>query len=416
MRLTVCALSAVLLSGCAWPSGFNFGKKQNYYASAPSHYQAANNKRCVIQTVAQPVPSGCHPSEVVLVGRSNPYGAFPQKPTFGQPSGGQYATKGFGSHASKAHQQGANYKSEKPKIRKPKLRGSLNLGMEKSIGGIALDYPVLPGIDPVAGYNPDDYNEGFTSGSVASGQIQQTVYSAIVEKSDAPSISFDDIHSTPVTVSGGLEYIASPHFTVFANAGYTASEGEEGDVARIQGEVRRTVTTQDFDTTTGAAIGGPISNIGYLPNQEIASFAYSFDDLRRWDLEVGGRYYFNPIVKDQGYRTVTPFVSASVGAKHYNDLGYTVSQRQGFYEQIFDRSTDDPYYDVIRTDPKVTLYESQWVPTGALQAGVEWQLTPSMAMAMETGLRFEGSREYANGTDGDENLSIPLTLRGSFNF
>ena len=53
-------------------------------------------------------------------------------------------------------------------------------------------------------------------------------------------------------------------------------------------------------------------------------------------------------------------------------------------------------------------------------------MTPGFAIAAETGLRFQDSRDYADftnaagdfveGPSGDVDISIPLTLRGSVNF
>ena len=65
---------------------------------------------------------------------------------------------------------------------------------------------------------------------------------------------------------------------------------------------------------------------------------------------------------------------------------------------------------------RVDLYDSQWVLSGGLQAGLEWQVTPGTALALETGLRVQGARDYSNGAKGDSRISVPLTLRGSFNF
>jgi hypothetical protein len=114
----------------------------------------------------------------------------------------------------------------------------------------------------------------------------------------------------------------------------------------------------------------------------------------------------------------------------YNDVSYTLDQRQLSYESVFEEDTNE-YYDLdtpgnsgfdLDNNPatpgvtRVDLYESQWVPAGSLNAGVEWQVTPKTALAFETGLRIEGARDYANGVKGDTNISVPLTLRGSFNF
>jgi len=47
---------------------------------------------------------------------------------------------------------------------------------------------------------------------------------------------------------------------------------------------------------------------------------------------------------------------------------------------------------------------------------MEWQVTPKTALAFETGVRFEGGRENDNGDRGDDNIAIPVTIRGSYNF
>ena len=56
------------------------------------------------------------------------------------------------------------------------------------------------------------------------------------------------------------------------------------------------------------------------------------------------------------------------------------------------------------------------MPTGQLNAGVEWQVTPKTALAFESGLRFERGREYSNGERASTNIAIPVTVRGSYNF
>lgn len=397
MRLAVCALSAVLLSGCSWLGGFGSSghgysqaKKGNYYAQK-GHHGAKHTQH-------------------------NSYnGGFAQKPNFDAGYGGaNYTTGGYGSHASVAGQQGANYQAG-PRLKKPKFRAALSLGIEKSNAGDLLDYSKLVGLDPSASYHPDDYAEGFTEGSVASGNITTTTYTGAIENVRNPTISFDDVHSTPARLAAGVEYIASPNVTFFANGAYSVSEGNEGSVVQVDATLLRTVSSQDYDTDTNAAIGGPIDNTSFIPNQTIANFAYDFNDMRRYDVEVGARYYFDPVVKDQQHRTLTPFVGASVGAAHHNKTDFSVSQQQLFYQRAFDSGVNE-FYDVTQPSGKVHLYDAQWTPTGNLSAGMEWQVTPGAALALETGLKFEKARDYANGEKGDNNIAVPLTLRGSFNF
>jgi hypothetical protein len=108
-------------------------------------------------------------------------------------------------------------------------------------------------------------------------------------------------------------------------------------------------------------------------------------------------------------------------------VSFTIDQRQLSYESVYNETTPE-YYDLdvagydLDNDPAtaptrtVNLYDSQWVPSGSLKAGVEWQVTSKTALAFETGLRVEGARDYSNGNKGDTNITVPLTLRGSFNF
>ncbi len=415
MRVAVCAVSAVLLSGCSWFGGngqpnMAYSQKYAYKSQAQGQYGYGAPNRCQVYSPTQPVPQGCDAAAVTVAA-----GGFPQQPDFN--AGYGYTTGSYGSHASTAGQYDAGAAS-KPRLRKPKLRGSLSLGLEKSNSGTLLDYAMVPGINPELTYNPNDYAEGTTSGSVSSGTVTQTLYTGTVEKIRKPSLSYGDVYSTPTRVAAGLEFIASPKFTVFANGGYSHAQGEEGEAVEVQATLLKTVSTQQYDTTAPyPAVGAPIVNTSFIPNATIAKYNYNFNDMERYDLEVGGRYYFDPIVKDQSHRTLTPFVGASVGASHYNETKFEVTQSQLFYQRAFDSNlaTQD-FYEVVQPATNVQLYDAQWVPTGALTAGMEWQVTPKAAFALETGVKFEAARDYSNGNQGENNIAVPVTLRGSFNF
>jgi len=139
--------------------------------------------------------------------------------------------------------------------------------------------------------------------------------------------------------------------------------------------------------------------------------------MHRVDLNIGARKYFAPLYKDQLARNLSPFVSAGIGVSHHNSVRFKTDQRQLFYQEAFDNSNNQ-FFDVVPTTPTTTttLYDAQWVPTGELLGGLEWQATGKTAIAVETGLRFEGQRDYVNGNSGDVNIAIPLTIRGSYNF
>lgn len=446
MRLAVCTLSAVLLSGCSWLGGvgnvFNGGGQGHHAKSSQYDYSGRYNARsqhqyraqqdpCQVYSPQAPVPQGCHPSQVTL----GTAGGFPQQPNFG---GGQYASQGYGSHAGVAHEQSAHYQPRKNKLRKPRFRGSLSLGVEKSISGDLLDFGSVPGLDPVANYNPQDFVEGTTTGSQSEGAIVRTTYTANdrdvanifqppgpgflgYEQARMPNISFDDVYSTPARLAIGGEYILTPRTTVFANAGYTKSEGKSGAVASVEATLYRRTESEGFapnEDAPGTFLStGTVTNTSFVPNRAIAQFTYDFTDMNRYDLEAGARHYFNPL-SAQGYKTLTPFVGASVGASHYNGVSFDVTQQQAFYQRAFESESGETeeYYTVTGPQNRVDLYESQWVPSGQLNAGMEWQVTPKTALAFETGVRIEGARDYSNGEKGDTNIAIPMTIRGSYNF
>jgi hypothetical protein len=356
---------------------------------------------------------------------------FPQKPQFGQPS---YATGQYGTHAANAAQQGANYRRDVPSLRKPKFRGTLSLSAEQSLNGELLDYAKfstdpatgLP-VDPTVNYDPRDFNEGRTTGSASSGLITQTLFTAgardrgtgpLYDRADVPNLDLNDAWSTPVSIAIGGEYILSPRNTVFANVGYTGATGESIKFADVTATLYQDTTTQEYDTDTLAPVGPALTSVSFIPDEQIATFNAEFSDMNRYDLEVGGRHYFNSWNKNDGLNTITPFVGASVGASHFNAVSYRTSQRQRFYEQAFNNpdGEESQFYNIHGTETTVELYDSQWVPTGQLNAGVEWQVTPRTGLAFETGVRIEGAREYSNNEKGDTNIAIPLKIRGSYNF
>lgn len=436
-------VSVVALAGCSWLPGksksHSYGHHAGSYKAQPAYgakgygqqaYGQSGFGHCQVPHAQAPVPAGCHPASVTIGTGAQ---GFAQQPQFGAGYGSvSQATGAYGSHALAAH--GVHAAAAGPKLRKPRWRGQLELGAEKSQSGNLLDYANFPGIDPVALYDPSLYFEGFTQGSAAEGRIVDTIYSSVTEEVRQPRISWDDVYSTPVGLRGGVEYIASPNTTLFAKGGYTTAEGNSGPAVTIQSELRRSEIVTEFldqniiDPDTGEVIGtetialAPRTNTQFIPNIEnTATFEFDFNDLRRIDLEAGARHYFQPF-KHAGLAKVSPFVGASAGASHFNGTSFTVSQRQAFLRRSFeDQSTEGNMYEVIPNvygpdGLTVQVSDSQWVPRGAVNAGLEWQATPRTAVAFETGIAVEGGRKYTNGVREDENISIPFTIRGSYNF
>ncbi len=423
MRLAVCALSAMLLSGCSWVNGLrdstrvqnnvrynNFSQYGGQYAPGQAGFAQGQHSPCMVYSPRAPIPQGCNPAQVTMGAAS---GGFSQQPNFGS---GNYASSGYGSHADVAGQQSAKYKPRKS-LRKPKLRGTLSVGLEKSISGDLFDANDLGGFNPATSYSPKTFDESSSVGStVDGGQLVDTLYTSTVEGVSQSPITFNNAHSTPLSIKGGLEYIVTPKTTVFGNIGYGYAEGEGVEAAQITGELRREVRTRDF-AGDPIALVSDVTNTGFIPNENIANFTYEFSAQERIDLEVGARHYFNPIIKNQGFKTVTPFLSAAVGATYHNAVSFDVSQNQRFLERAFesDGATAD-YYNVAGPTTSVEVFDSEWVPTGQLNAGVEWQVTPKTALAFESGLKFQGSRDFENGENSSTNIAIPFTVRGSYNF
>ena len=448
-------LSAALLSGCSFVGGQNSQFGNSFAKQKAAHHgqyvQQRASQRCQIASPRQPIPRGCRPEQVTIgtygqapQGAYGAQGGFPQQPQFGQP---QYTSGGYGAAIGQSPALAHN--TAGPRKRKPKLRGSLSLGLEKSNAGTLLDFDIRDDLSPAGGYNPQDFVRGSTSGSQANGSVTTTRYTAneldaanifapnTFESASSPDISFDDVWSTPASLKAGLEYIIDDKTTVFANGGYSYSEGKELPVSTVTATLYEQTSTQNFvqavdadgDNIPGLFLpnGAPSVNTAFIPNQEIARFAYNFSDLERYDLEVGARRYFNPIIKSDGYRTVTPFVGASVGASRVSAVDFSTSQTQVSFDQAFMAgSTDGTSFNVPSDGTLTRLYDSQWLAQGQLNFGAEWQLTPGFALAAETGLRFQDSRDYADftnaagelveGRSGDVIVSVPFTLRGSVNF
>lgn len=447
MRLAALALSAAVISGCSYTQsgekpflgGLFSGSAQGQYTSP----HAAN--RCIVPHARAPLPAGCHPSQVRIAqpgqaqnfGQQNhgQTGGFPQQPVFGQPAAfrgaPQQATGNFGTHASGNAHTALHQGASTPKTRRPRFRGALDLGVEQSISGSAIDRASFP-TDPFIGYNPANYNEGRTEGSQAAGEVRNILYYAnsrlqnTVDPWDSesvPTISLQDAWSTPTTIGISGEFIVNDKATLFARGGYAAAEGSSGGAASLDATVFKR-TNSFFYTADPSGVGyvltGTATGTEFQSENLITEVSYDFSDLNRYELEAGGRFYFDPVSGRETGRTVTPFVSASGGMSHYNAASYTLDQRQLSYESVFEED-ENSYYDLdpnpAQVGPqRVELYDAQWVPTGRLAAGVEWQVTPKTALALEAGLRYEGAREYANGNKGDANIVVPVSLRGSFNF
>ena len=412
MRIAICALSAVMLSGCSWLGGVNnvFGGQgaKGHQAGQYAHAGAVKygqNARAAHQGL-----------------RGQQYGqnfggGFPQQPQFGAP---QQVTGQYGTHAANAHQAHGSQRVSS-QMRKPRLRGTFSMGFEKSNSGELLSGE-SNGFADLSQY-VFEQDSGY-SGSPPEGLTIESNLATVPTSVRTPSISFDDVHSTPFRIAAGAEFMMSPRTTLFAEAGYSSAEGNEGGSIAIIGEVHGNVVFKGYRDN---AVVGETDVDREVENLPIAQLSADFSDLKRLDFVVGGRHYLNPILRSTSARAITPFVGGSVGAAHYNGLSYKAErQNLDLHQAVAAEETSNEYIRNLNDDDPVQIFDSQWVPTGQLNAGLEWQATPKMAVAFETGVKFEGARTYVDtqdedgntiaGLKGDNNISVPFTIRGSYNF
>ncbi len=397
-------------------------------------------QNCQIATPRHPIPRGCRPEQVTIgTAGYGAQGGFPQQPQFGQP---QYTNGGYGSAVGQTPAMA--YHTTGPKKRKPKLRGSISVGADPSISGTLLDFGVRDDLNLLDGYNPQGFVVRRTEGTPSDGEVVTDIYTANdsidnvdvalgehfndfdSESSKTSNVLFEDAWSIPINIKGGLEYIVNDKTTVFANGGYTSADGQSLTVSTVDATLYRDRTVQTFDGDL--ALLGTTRSVSFEPNQRIAEFSMNFSDVEQYDLEVGARRYLNPLVKSEGFRTVTPFVGASVGLSHVNAVDVTsttTTQTQTFYDRAFEGEPETTFH-VPTAGTSTRLYDSQWLPQGQVNVGAEWQLTPGFALAAETGLKVQAARESVDftnaageiisGRNGETNISIPVTLRGSINF
>lgn len=452
MRIAALATSAILLSGCSWlglgdnsshhRGDYNYGAQAagRYHAQqhaghqAPRAHQGYNQQRgygpCEITSVSQPVPQGCSPEQVTIaLPGAQSGGGYNSQGQYQAPASGTYGRSlGDINRAQAAADQGYHKNWTRPRFR---LTGTT--GFERSVSGEAFDANALSSI-----YNPATHSNGFSTGSEAGGQVIRTLYvpgiGGTINPADAAAAlaqtgsaetqvshnRVSDIYGAPFTLGAGAEYQLNDRFAIFGNASYTAAEGGEGSRSVSEADVHQLQITTNYIEDAGnpgtfIENGTPALSNTYLTDVIVARTSATTNDLRRGNLEIGGRYYFKDAFPQYLERPVTPYVSASAGAAHYNAL--EVSQQSEILGlNTFWDDPANPQYSRETASSAVEILKDGWVPTGSVTVGAEWQVTPKAALAFETGLRYEGGRDVTAGGETDENFAIPLTIRGSIGF
>jgi len=441
MRLAVLACSTLLLSGCSWLgfgpdsatswSQYNQGAQQasgRYHGPQgqavhntgqyQSPYQARSNSRCEIRNVSQPVPQGCRPEDVTIALPSSGYAHSGQSQA---PAAGSYGhSVGDAGRAKAASSNGIHQTWQRPR-----LRLNASTGFETSVSGAAFNASGFTSL-----YDPTSQIGQTITGAPSTGQVVTTVYSAEDFTTTGKDVSFSDLYAAPFSLGGGAEYQLNDRMAVFANAGYTHAAGRNGGGQGVVGAARADISTQNWFTPTTTnpdgsvtpsgppvVVGAPIVTAVRISDTLLASSQFEVSDLKRINLEVGGRYYFDDAFADHLRTPLNPYVAASAGAAHYDALSIKQEAERLILSQYMQSGGSTANYVSAGSTGSEDFIKKGWVPTGSLTVGAEWQMSPSAALALETGLRFEGKRDYVNSdAETGNNISVPLTLRGSIGF
>jgi len=210
----------------------------------------------------------------------------------------------------------------------------------------------------------------FVSGEVFGGEIAKPAGATGRSVSALDAIEYADAFDAGALYGGAVEYDVSRNTTLFAGANYAQYEGQS---------ITNGTITQD-NTASGGSI-------------ETGAGIYEFSDMNELTIEGGVRQYV-------GYgRGIRPYVGASAGFTHNNDVTLTASS---------DNSA------VISTPEEQLFIREGWHPTAAGVVGAELAAGPNMAIGVETGLRWTDDR--STNLESDDSWSVPVTLRGRVAF
>ena len=441
MRLAVCALSAVLLSGCSWlgtggqqVAGFNQGHGGAYGGvnCAPTQ-QGFAQQGFVQQGFAG--QAGCLPGQG---GYAVQQGAFGGQQGFGHGAGQGFSDQqGFGGQSvGFGGQQVAGF-------------GGQNAGFGQGFGGQQFA------------------SQGFTQGSVATlgsaapyGTAVGNPYGNVVgtQLSNGQYVNGAAVQN----VVGAPIYQAQPYGVPCCGpqlrgpaaalpwgfeAGIGTDFGVGGDI--FQGRPEDSVS--GFGPATGGAVGtsrfvsaiDPISfndafdeAIQYdaavtrdlSPSTTVLGrFGYSeangqsvdlgsafeapgtaadaqpvigqFSDLEQITLEAGVRQYIGGFAN--GITGLRPYVGASAGARYNNSVDLVQSSA------AFNGGAGG-------ADPAIEFIDSGWNPTAAGLVGAEWQVGGRSAIGVETGIRWQDNLDTV--LPSEDIWTVPVRLRGRLSF
>ena len=152
-------------------------------------------------------------------------------------------------------------------------------------------------------------------------------------------------------------------------------------------------TAEGYTTVTNGtydAAGVFTPGVGETPR----SLDATFSDLETYTAEVGLRKYVGAPAA-----SIRPYLGASAGATYNDDV-------------TFVRTYSD---DGTVFAPEQTIIESGWNPTAAGIIGAEMAVGHRGAIGIESGVRWTDNLDVVDG-GGDSRITVPLTLRGRVAF
>jgi len=187
-----------------------------------------------------------------------------------------------------------------------------------------------------------------------------------------PSVSYNDAFDETVEYDLAATYDVSPSTTVLGRVGYSDANGNTVNLG------------QAFDTTD-AAINSPATSAPVLA---------SFSDLEQVTVEGGVRQYVGGF--NNGFTGLRPYVGATAGAIYNDDV--TVTQTSAAF-----------------AGPETLEFiDSGWNPTASVVAGAEWQVANSVAIGVESGIRWQDN--FDTVVPSQDRWSVPVRLRGRVSF
>ena len=448
MRLAVCALSAVLLSGCSW---LGMGGHSGSHGSAGGAYGAgcAPTQGAAyggVYNAGYGAGAGCAGHGGGAYGQGYGAAGYGQGAGYGQAGYGQagYGQAGYGADAGFGPYAGvAGYG---PAGAGTGMNGGYGVDGYGAQGYGAQGYgqagygqygaggvTTLGASAPYgsAAYGQNVVGTQMTNGQYINGQYVQNVAGApiYVPQPYAAPYGVPQLRGVGAAMPFGFETFGGTEFDVSGdlfggkgagpnNPDFAAATGEVGEVPSIaysdafgEGFSIGGGTTYDLSrNTTLLAMAGYSKKDGqtvengtftpgsYDPVTEVftasgatENVTAEFGDLEQFTLEGGVRQY---VGNNYGFR---PYVGASAGFTHNNDVRL--------------RQTSDG---ATALDIDQEYIDSGWRPTAAGVVGAEMAVGNRAAIGVETGIRWRDNLKTNVGSD--DRLSIPVSLRGRVSF